>query len=164
MFEVRRAKSNEIKAALSLALEVFMEFEAPDYSEAGIASFKKEVIDNDVFIENCQNGICPIYIAKDHNKLIGMIGMRKSRTHINMLFTKKAYHHQGVATALFKFLLAEERKINPNLTAITLNSSPYAIGFYAHIGFVPLSEEMIDNGIRYTPMKYVIRVEDQPLR
>jgi len=157
VFEIRRARKADIENALALALEVFMEFEAPDYAKEGVESFRKDVIENVDFIENCRNGVCPIYVALDQGKLIGLIGMRKSRTHINLLFTKKEYHHQGVATALFQYLLTEELKNNPNLTEITLNSSPYGKGFYLHIGFTPLSDELTSNGIRYIPMKYVIQ-------
>ena len=31
MYEIRRIKSGEVDEALALALDVFMEFEAPDY-------------------------------------------------------------------------------------------------------------------------------------
>ena len=33
--------------------------------------------------------------------------MRASKTHINLVFTKRDYQHQGVATALFRFLLED---------------------------------------------------------
>ena len=85
------------------------------------------------------------------------MGMRASKTHINLAFTKRKYQHQGVATALFRFLLEDIQKENPSLKEITLNSSPYGKGFYLHIGFVPLSEEQEIDGIRFTPMKYVVR-------
>ena len=48
-------------------------------------------------------------------------------------------------------------KDNPSLEALTLNASPYGLPFYLAIGFVPLSEEKEMNGIRFTPMKYIIR-------
>lgn len=40
--------------------------------------------------------------------------------------------------------------------ALTLNSSPYGLPFYLAIGFVPTGDEQEINGIRSTPMKYVI--------
>ena len=43
------------------------------------------------------------------------------------------------------------------LDALTLNSSPYGSLFYLAIGFIPLSEEQEINGIRFTPMKYIIK-------
>ena len=76
---------------------------------------------------------------------------------INLAFTKRDYQHKGVATALFRFLLEDIRKENPALKEITLNASPYGKGFYLHLGFIPLSEEQEIDGIRFTPMKYVVR-------
>lgn len=38
---IRKINSNEVEEAMKLALEVFMEFEAPEYGSEGIATFKK---------------------------------------------------------------------------------------------------------------------------
>lgn len=157
MYTIRRINENEVDEALKLALDVFMEFEAPDYKPEGVETFKHDIVQNKEFIEKCKKGICPIYGAFENEKIIGIIGMRSSKTHINLVFTKKEYHRQGVATALFRFLLNDILKENPDLKEITLNSSPYGKEFYLHIGFIPLSEEMEQDGIRYTPMKYIIR-------
>ena len=61
-----------------------------------------------------------------------------------------------VASAIFACLLQDVLQENPTLEALTLNSSPYGLPFYLAIGFVPLSQEQELNGIRYTPMKYII--------
>ena len=157
MYAIRKITVNEVEEALALALEVFMQFEAPDYKPEGVETFKRDLVENNTFIENCKQGVCPIYAAFDGNKIVGIMGMRESKTHINLVFTKKEYHHQGIATALFHYLIDDLRKDNPSLKEITLNSSPYGKGFYLHLGFIPLSEEQEIDGIRFTPMKYVIR-------
>ena len=157
MYSIRKVNCNEVNKALELALEVFMQFEAPDYAPEGVTTFKRDIVENEEFINSCRQGTCPIYAAFDGNKIVGIMGMRASKTHINLAFTKKEYHHQGIATALFNFLLEDILKENPFLKEITLNSSPYGKGFYLHIGFVPLSEEQEIDGIRFTPMKYVVR-------
>ncbi len=153
MYEIRKITSSEVNKALNLALEVFMQFEAPDYKPEGVETFKRDIIENEEFISKCRRGNCPIYAAFDNGKIIGMIGMRKNRTHINLAFTKKEYHRKGVATAIFKYLLRD----NPQLSEITLNSSPYGLPFYLNLGFVPQSEEQERNGIRYIPMKYIVK-------
>ena len=155
MYSIRKIKSEEVNDALALALEVFMQFEAPDYSPEGVETFKRDIIENEAFIADCKQGVCPIYGAFDDNKLIGIISMR-SKTHINLVFVKSEYHRQGVATAIFRFLLNDLLRENHDLHEITLNSSPYGKPFYLHIGFVALSDEQEINGIRFTPMKYVI--------
>ena len=89
MYEIRKIYSNEVTEALALALEVFLQFEAPDYKPEGIDTFKRDIVENVEFISKCQQGICPIYAAFDKGKMIGIIGMCSSRTHINLVFTKK---------------------------------------------------------------------------
>lgn len=157
MYEIRKIKENEVKEALSLAMEVFMQFEAPVYKPEGVETFKRDIIENDEFIDNCKKGICPVYAAFDNNKIVGIIGMRATKTHLNLVFTKKEYHHRGIATAIFNFLMNDLLAENPDLKEITLNSSPYGLGFYKHIGFIALTDEQELNGIRFTPMKYIIK-------
>ena len=84
------------------------------------------------------------------------MGLRSNKTHINLVFTRKEYHRRGIATALFRHLLEDLRGENPGLEFLTLNSSPYGLPFYLHLGFVPQSKEQTINGIRFTPMKYTI--------
>lgn len=156
MYHIRKITAAETDEALALAVEVFMQFEAPDYKPEGTVAFKRDIIENEEYIRNCRQGICPIYAAFDGERIIGIMGMRPSKTHINLVFVKKEYHRQGVATALFHFLLEDVLCENPELKEITLNSSPYGKPFYLHLGFVPLSEEQEADGIRFTPMKYTI--------
>ena len=155
MVEIRRINGSEVREALDLATEVFLEFEAPDYQPEGIEVFR-QFIENDEFILKCQNGVCPIYAAFDEGKMVGMMGMRQDRAHITLAFTRKEYHRRGVATSIFRFLLEDVLQDNPSLKEITLNSSPYGKPFYLHMGFLPLSEEKEMGGVRFTPMKYII--------
>lgn len=104
MFEIRKITSSEVNEALSLALEVFMQFEAPDYKPEGVETFKRDIIENEEFIAKCRSGACPIYTAFDNGKIIGLNGLP----------------------------------------------------FYLKLGFVPQSEELEQDGIRYTPMKYMV--------
>ena len=110
MYAIRKITGNEVEEALALALEVFMQFETPDYKPEGVETFKRDIVENDTFTENCKRGIFPIYAAFDGNKIVGIMGMRASKTHINLVFTKKEYHHQGIATAIFRYLLEDLQK------------------------------------------------------
>lgn len=155
MYEIRRVTSGEVDEALSLALEVFMEFEAPDYKPEGAETFRSFIRDERL-INGFKQGICPMYAAFDNGKLVGIMGMRVTKTHINLAFVKKEYHRKGVATAIFNYLLDDLRKEDPALSEITLNSSPYGLPFYLHLGFVPQSDEQEADGMRFTPMKYTV--------
>ena len=153
---IRKITADEVESAMALALEVFMEFEAPDYGPSGVETFKKDIVENPEYLENARQGLCPIYGAYDGDKIVALMGMRSSKTHINLVFTKKAYHRQGIARAIFHYLLQEVLTENPTLEALTLNASPYGLPFYLKLGFTPVSEEQVINGIRFTPMKYSI--------
>ena len=91
--------------------------------------------------------------AFDGDKLIGLYGMR-GESHICLVFTHYTYHRKGIATALFHRAIADIRKENPGLKWITLNSSPYGLPFYLHMGLYPMDEERTIDGIRFTPMAY----------
>ena len=153
---IRKITAGEVESAMALALEVFMQFEAPDYGPAGVETFKKDIVENPEYLEMARQGACPIYGAFDGEQIVALMGMRSNKTHINLVFTKKEYHRKGIARAIFRYLLQDVLKENPSLEALTLNSSPYGLPFYLAIGFTPLSEEQETNGIRFTPMKYII--------
>lgn len=155
-YSIRQITPDEVGEALELAMEVFMQFEAPDYKPQGVETFRNDIIENAEFIEKCKKGICPIYAAFDNGKIVGIIGMR-NESHINLVFTKNEYQRRGIATSIFGYLLSEVKKNSPQIKEITLNSSPYGKSFYLRLGFVPLSEEQEIDGIRFTPMKYVLR-------
>lgn len=140
--------AKEIPAALSLAWEVFSEFESPVYSEEGTEEFRRCLQD-----ETYLTGIA-YYGAFDGKTLIGEIGIRADKRHICFFFIKSDYQRNGIGTKLFRQLL----KDYPSGT-ITLHSSPYALPFYKALGFIPTDKEQTVNGIRFTPMTYN-RLED----
>ena len=156
-FIIRKITGNEVAQAMELALEVFMEFEAPAYHPSGVETFKGDIVENPDYLEKAKQGLCPIYGAFDGEKLVSIMGMRSGKTHINLVFTRKAYHRRGIAAAVFRYLLEDLLQENPALQELTLNSSPYGLPFYLRLGFIPLSEEQEINGIRFTPMKYVVK-------
>jgi hypothetical protein len=56
---IRKITAGEVESAMKLALEVFMEFEAPDYHPSGVETFKRDIIENADFNEqvkrNCSD-------------------------------------------------------------------------------------------------------------
>lgn len=156
MCEIRKIYGNEVDEAIALIDKVFMEFEAPEYSQEGVNSFKRSITENKEFIAKCRLGEIPVYAAFDdseNDKMIGIMGINAKKNHINLAFVKKEYHRKGIGTALFKYIIQD---VPDDVKEITLNSSPYGLPFYLHLGFVKLSEEKETDGIRYTPMKYTV--------
>lgn len=66
--QIRKILKEKMKDALELVWKVFLEYEAPDYSEEGIKEFKKTIDDSD-WIETRD-----FYGAfDDTNKILGVI-------------------------------------------------------------------------------------------
>ena len=140
---IRPLTPSERECALSLAWNVFVKYESPDYSPEGTEEFRMCLRD-----ENYLAGIS-YYGAFDGNTLVGLVAIRPERKHIVFFFVDGNYHRKGIGTALFRRLIADY----PAQT-ITLNSSPYGLPFYKKIGFIPTDSEQTVNGIRFTPMIY----------
>ena len=152
-YEIRRLHSCEVAAALDLAMETYLEFEAPDYGPEGVTTFRRDIYDNAAFRAACMGGTNRMWGALDGTRIIGLMAMR-GESHIVLVFTHRDYHRQGIASAILQALLADVRRENPSIRRLTLNSSPYGLPFYLHAGFNPADVEKTINGIRFTPMTY----------
>jgi ribosomal protein S18 acetylase RimI-like enzyme len=155
-YEIRRLTAQDLPAALALAWDTFLRFEAPDYGPEGVEAFRRTLIENEEFLEKCRSGENRMWGAFDGDLLIGLNGTR-GESHICLVFTHHAYHRKGIATALFHRVLADISKDNPGLKKITLNSSPYGLPFYLRMGLYPTEQEKTIDGIRFTPMAYDLR-------
>lgn len=152
-YEIRRLTENELPAAMALAWDTFLRFEAPDYGPEGVDAFRRTLIENEDFLAKCRSGENRLWGAFDADTLVGLYGMR-GESHICLVFTHHAYHRRGIATALFHRVIGDIRKENPGLNKITLNSSPYGLPFYLRTGLYATGEERTIDGIRFTPMAY----------
>lgn len=139
------------KLVSNLVREVFGEFIAPGYSEEGIETFR-QLSQADEIKKAVESGRFLIICCWDSENLVGIISMRDNR-HINFLFVKKQYHRRGIAKELYKRALMKCEEINPGISEITVNSSPYAVDIYRRLGFTAVGEQTTRDGITYTPMK-----------
>eukprot|EP00032_Breviata_anathema_P000436 JZ549211.1.p1 GENE.JZ549211.1~~JZ549211.1.p1 ORF type:complete len:148 (+),score=3.44 JZ549211.1:65-508(+) len=141
---IRKIEADEVNAALTLVLEVFMEYEAPDYSADGVETFKRTGIENPDYVASLL-----MYGAYDDGRLVGVIATRRNGTHIALFFVKGDYHRKGIGRALFDVVLTESKADN-----ITVNSSPYAREVYHRLGFVDTGAEQTVGGVCFYPMIY----------
>jgi len=140
--EIRKTKPEETDGIIKLALSVFMEFEAPDYSEEGVRAFKAFLSDREML------SLFTIYGAFENGIPLGMLAARDG-IHISLFFVDGGYQRKGIGTALFRHFLSE---FHPD--TVTVNAAPPALPFYRHLGFMETNSETLENGIRYTPMRY----------
>lgn len=131
----------DMPKALELVLEVFMAYEAPEYSREGVETFTQCVKDPS-WVKSLK-----FYGAYKEDEVVGIIATRNNGSHIALFFVKGEYHKQGIGRMLFNEVIK-----NSKGDRVTVNSSPYAVEIYKHLGFSKLQEEQLTDGIRYTPM------------
>jgi len=147
-YQIQTLCHQDIASSMALVWRVFCEFEAPEYSDEGIAEFK------DFLNHVPANTELSLWGCFNDDRILGVIAVRPP-CHISLLFVDKEYHRQGIAKSLFKNVLADKSILDGH-SAITVNSSPYAVEAYQHLGFIPTDTEQTVNGIRYVPMKYLL--------
>lgn len=153
--EIRMIYRDEWNEAMSIAWRTFLKFEACEYSPQGVSNFYKFVTD-DVLHRMFLMGEYQVFGAFEKSgRMVGMLGLRHS-SHVSLLFVEEEYHRQGIASnllkSMFEYLLSEVGGV----AVVTVNSSPYAVGFYHKVGFTDLRPEISEDGIRYTPMSFTI--------
>lgn len=146
--------TSNITKAMDLVWSVFLEFEAPEYSDEGIQEFKNFVMPQAVE-SKIANAELFVWGCFNENKIVGVIATRPL-CHISLLFVDKAYHRQGIAKALYQTVLDYYRN-NSDYTEVTVNSSPYALEAYRRLGFLDADLEQTVNGLRFIPMKHAFR-------
>ena len=139
---IRRLTAEEIPAAVDLIWEVFLQFEAPEYPEEGVRTFRALLDDQEKLAK------LRFYGAFDKDELVGTICMRAPQ-HIGGFFVKADHQRRGIGRALFACM-----KKDYETQEFTVNSSPYAVQIYERLGFTAEKPEQMEDGIRYTPMRY----------
>jgi GNAT superfamily N-acetyltransferase len=104
--EIRELTPGEFDEALGLAKRVFMEFEAPDYSEEGVRSFFGS-LDDPGFV-----AMLRIYGAYDRGQLAEMLATRSGGGHIALFFVDSRHQGQGIGRKLFD--LACKKRFQPD--------------------------------------------------
>ena len=142
-FTIKDIEETGQTQALDLAWRVFKKFEAPEYSEQGIESFR-QALRSSKFLS-----LLKTYGAFNQEEMVGMLSTRNKGSHIALLFVDERFHRMGIGRKLFELALT-----NCPTQEMTVNSSPYAIEVYHALGFIDADVEQITDGIRYTPMVY----------
>ncbi|MCI5883804.1 MAG: GNAT family N-acetyltransferase [Eubacterium sp.] len=149
--QICKIGERQLEKALKLIQDIFEECDREDYEEPGIQSFyhfiQKENMD-----EKCKSGEMVFFGAYDQSDLVGVIAMRDG-FHVSLLFVRKDYQRQGIATRLVRRGIAYCLEQNPALKAITVSASPKGRDAYEAMGFQALTPEQKKQGMRFTPMR-----------
>ncbi|MGN0376622.1 MAG: GNAT family N-acetyltransferase [Suilimivivens sp.] len=148
-YEIRFVTRDEWEDAMGLAWKTFLEFEGDVYPPEGVRSFADFITDSSLkrmFIM----GTYQMLGAFLDKKIVGMISLR-NQTHISLLFVDKYYHRRGIGRALIS-ALSKYVKAEMGRDKLTVNASPYGVGFYHRLGFQDIGPEKQQDGIIFTPM------------
>ena len=148
MIEIKQLLNNEKDEALLFAKRVFIESEDESYSEQGIETFCN-FVNNKKITKSFK-----VYGAFEDNVLKGIIATDRRKRHISLFFVDKGSQGKGIGKELMSVIVN-----NNGNSYITVNSSRYAIPIYEKIGFIKTEEEKEQDGLKFTPMKLVIKDE-----
>jgi len=145
-------RSEEIAPAMELVWRVFCEFEAPLYEPEGTAEFRNFIRPENITHKTDMREM-RLWGAFLDGTLRGVLAER-GVGHISLLFVQREFHRQGISRALFEYYAQFCRQAG--IRRITVNSSPYAVEIYRRLGFAETNTEQTQNGIRFTPMAYIL--------
>ena len=148
MIEIKQLLNNEKYEALLFVKRVFIESEDDSYTKKGIETFCN-FVDNKKITKSFK-----VYGAFEDNVLKGIIATDSPKKHICLFFVDKVSQGKGIGKKLMSFIIDD----NEN-SFITVNSSRYAVSIYEKIGFIKTEEEKEQDGLKFTPMKLVLKDE-----
>ena len=148
MIEIKQLLNNEKDEALLFAKKVYIECKDDSYSEQGIETFCN-FVNNKKITKSFK-----VYWAFENDILKGLIATDSQKRHICLFFVDKVSQGKGIGKKLMSFIIDD----NEN-SFITVNSSRYAVSIYEKIGFIKTEEEKEQDGLKFTPMKLVLKDE-----
>ena len=148
MIEIKQLVNKEKDEALLFTKRVYIECKDESYSEQGIETFCNFVNNKEI------TKSFKVYGAFEDNVLKGVIATDNQKRHICLFFVDKSSQAKGIG----KKLIAIGIENNEN-SFITVNSSRYAVPIYKKLGFVKMEEEKEQDGLKFTPMKLILKDE-----
>lgn len=146
MMEIRQLLNNKKDEALLFVKRVYIESKDESYSEQGIETFCN-FVDNKKITKSFK-----VYGAFENNILKGIIATDSQKRHICLFFVDKVSQGKGIGKELMSVIVN-----NNGNSYITVNSSRYGVPIYEKLGFVKTEEEKEQDGLKFTPMKLILK-------
>ena len=146
MIEIKQLLNNEKDEALLFVKRVFIESEDDSYTKKGIETFCN-FVDNKKITKSFK-----VYGAFEDNILKGFIATDRRKRHINLFFVDKVSQGKGIGKKLMNIVVN-----NNENSYITVNSSRYGVPIYEKLGFVKIEDEKEQDGLKFTPMKLILK-------
>jgi N-acetylglutamate synthase-like GNAT family acetyltransferase len=145
---VREASCEDAHAVSGLITSLSRRFIIPQCTKEGarklLAASSTESIK-----ENMRKGF-RYHVAEGEGRVVGVVGMEDNR-HVYHLFVDTSVQKRGLGRRLFQ--VAREAALAAGGSGeFTVNSSNYAVGFYARLGFRRRWGPLMKNGVPTTMM------------
>ena len=156
MVQVRTLENRETPEALALVWDVFLQFEAPDYSQEGIDAFRQSIYDPEYEKK------LTLYGAFQDGELLGIAeGSPESWNHrwriSNLCIFQEKHRRCGVATALMEKMLEEAAPMRMAVLE-TQTCNERAIAFYRKCGFQVIGFDLYAYS-NHDPEAHEVRLE-----
>ena len=148
MIEIKQLLNNEKDKAFLFAKKVYIECKDESYSEQGIETFCNFVNNKEI------TKSFKVYGAFEYDILKGIIATDSQKRHICLFFVEKVSQGKGIGKELMRVVVN-----NNENSYITVNSSRYGVPIYEKLSFVKMEEEKERDGLRFTPMKLILKNE-----
>ena len=148
MIEIRQLLNNKKDEALLFAKKVYIESKDESYSKQGIETFCNFVNNKEI------TKSFKVYGAFEDNVLKGLIATDSQKRHICLFFVDKVSQGKGIGKELMRVVVN-----NNENSYITVNSSRYGVPIYEKLGFVKIEDEKEQDGLKFSPMKLVLKDE-----
>jgi len=152
--EFRPMRPCEEMAVSELALGVFDQFVAPQFSSEGRQEFRSYADPHLLRLRSRWNHLVLLALADD--EIAGMIEVRDDG-HVALFFVVGEHQGEGVGSELLRRSLAICKRRKPDLSQATVNSSPNAVAIYERLGFRKAGAERDGDHIRSVPMVLDLR-------
>lgn len=146
---IRPLRPSEVASASALVRESFVRLASGDWEDEARQRFVHDCDPDGLGLKITAASYSAGAFRGD--RLLGFLLM-PSPTVLGMLFVHPNSLRQGIATALWESARFRLKSGFPQVTTVELNSTPFALGFYRRLGFVPLSAEFIREGARAVRM------------
>jgi len=150
-------KPGEEQKVCEVVRDVFSEFVAPLYENEGVDEFSRYI--DPILLAKRSKGNHFTLLAEDAGNLVGVIELRDFN-HISLLFVVTSAQRRGIAKHLLHEALEMARSNKPDLSEVSVHSSPNAVDAYERLGFKAEGTEKLEHGIRYIPMRLHLRNHD----
>jgi ribosomal protein S18 acetylase RimI-like enzyme len=153
MIEIKIMSPGDERVVSELVISTFQHDVAPHYAQEGISEFLSYANPDSLKTRLARNHV--VLVASQNGSIVGMIELR-DYCHVSLLFVDPMHQREGIGQLLLNEALKLIKTHDPEMSEVTVNSSPNAVEAYRRFGFQATGELQVKNGIGFVPMTLLL--------